>query len=92
MGAIKIQTLTNPSKKLELDQEQLRFHYTILKRAVQLLHISPLYLFKDQITPLQAEVLLDLFPRHTEVHKTAEVPLEEVLEKFENSLAPIKVR
>jgi hypothetical protein len=60
---------------------------------LQLMQLSPLHLLRDEIEAnLPADVLLDLFPQFTQVHIGQEVPLEQILEKFENSLAPIKVR
>ena len=56
------------------------------------MQIPPLYLLGDSAdSNLPSNVLLDLFPQFTQVHVGQSVPLEETLEKFETSLAPIKV-
>jgi hypothetical protein len=55
------------------------------------MQISPLFLFKNQTTTLPSNVLFDLFPQYSEVRSRADVPLEETLENFDSSLAPIKV-
>jgi hypothetical protein len=62
--------------------------------VAQLFQLSPLSLLKDQPHPLvPAEVLSDLFPESAEVMTSSpdKLALEETLNKFDTSLAPVRV-